>query len=592
MGGRIDRKIFSWLAAFGLVLAGCAAVARATQQQAQSAITPEQFRKQLEQSVASLVLTPIPVYRVENVRVPSNRAEIPVRIYRPSEAALLPVLLYLHGGAWAGGSLETHDNICRYLASRAGAVVVSVDYRRPPEHKFPAALEDAYAALDWVLHGGVRGADASRLVLAGDSAGGGLVAALVQRLKQAKRVAWVLAQVLVNPSLDLRERSASYQTYRMFVDWYLADPKRDTSNPDASPLAAKDFRWLPATFIVTGAQDALRPEALHYAEKLRRANVFVELFDMAGAGHLGPRWAAADGTAGPALEWVVTRLREIFERRDRIKQIPLRFAAENAQRVPAPVASDLRTYLGDWELPVVELSSGSGVPLSLVMLFDRSGSRREMMRDGDLRSAHDFLRTVLRPERGDSVLLASFREQVFSPGSFSSDPAVLESNLSALFFQQSAQASAVYDAIVFGAQQLADRPGRRVVIVFSDLQDNMSRNRTSDVVAAAQRHGAVLYVVHLDDQRFRSSIRQAAAQRARELAAATAGRAWTVQSEGEIVAALRAIAEDLPSLAVLVVRLPTGFGDDKTHRLKITVAGAGLRVQHPGGLVLPKPQPR
>ncbi|MCA9972857.1 MAG: alpha/beta hydrolase fold domain-containing protein, partial [Anaerolineales bacterium] len=129
---------------------------------------------------------PRPMAAVADVTIPGRAAPIPARVYRPAAARPLPLLVYFHGGGWVVGSLETHDTICRRLAADAGRLVVSVDYRLAPEHKFPAAVEDAFAALTWAAaHAGELGGDAARLAVAGDSAGGNLAAVVCQLARDA-----------------------------------------------------------------------------------------------------------------------------------------------------------------------------------------------------------------------------------------------------------------------------------------------------------------------------------------------------------------------------------------------------------------------
>ena len=229
----------------------------------------------------------VEMVQVEDDRVPGPLGGIPVRWYRPRSEGELPVTVYFHGGGWTVDDLDTHDHLCRRLASRSQAVVFSVAYRRGPEHPYPAAVEDAYAATVWVAAAGrARGVDPARLAVAGDSAGGNL-ATVVTLLCRDRRGPAVRFQALAYPVTDhwLAGR-ASYQQYaegytltREFMKWafenYLPDGF-DRADPYLFPLRAADLSGLPAALIVTAEFDPLRDEGRAYAERLRAAGVAVE----------------------------------------------------------------------------------------------------------------------------------------------------------------------------------------------------------------------------------------------------------------------------------------------------------------------------
>ena len=224
-----------------------------------------------------------PVHEVVDRVVPGPQGtELPVRIYRPSAAPDLPVLVYFFGGGWTLGSIETSDAVCRTLANATGAVVLAAGYRLAPEHKFPAAVHDCHAAVRWVaLHGNEIGADPTRIAVGGDSAGGNLAAAVTLLAREdGPRLA---AQLLVYPNTDylsdtpsLRENTDPYLFNRTSVGWYwghyLADPA-DGSNPLASPLRADDLSGLPPALVVTAEYDPLRDQAEEYAAALAKAGV-------------------------------------------------------------------------------------------------------------------------------------------------------------------------------------------------------------------------------------------------------------------------------------------------------------------------------
>ena len=229
----------------------------------------------------------VQIANVEDDLVPGPLGGIPLRWYRPSPEAGLPVALYFHGGGWAVDDLDTHDHLCRRLASRSQAVVVSVAYRRGPEHPYPAAVEDAYAATQWVAAAGrERGADPARLAVAGDSAGGNL-ATVATLLCRDRRGPAVRFQALAYPVTDYWQAGrASYDQYaegytlsRDFMKWtfqqYLPD-SFDRADPYLFPLRAADLSGLPAALIVTAEFDPHRDEGRACAERLRAAGVAVE----------------------------------------------------------------------------------------------------------------------------------------------------------------------------------------------------------------------------------------------------------------------------------------------------------------------------
>lgn len=211
---------------------------------------------------------------------------IPLRLYYPNEDKILPIIVFFHGGGWVLGNLETDDAVCRQWANGVQALVVSVNYHHAPEDKFPAAAEDAYTATRWVSeHAAEIGGDASRLAVAGKSAGGNLAAAttLMARDRGVPPIAFQLLWVpVLDHNLETRsyhDNAEGYGLTRADMTWfwnqYLAHPS-DGENPYASPLRAKDLSKLPPAFVVIAQYDPLRDEAVAYAEKLRAAGVAVE----------------------------------------------------------------------------------------------------------------------------------------------------------------------------------------------------------------------------------------------------------------------------------------------------------------------------
>ncbi|MEU5092742.1 alpha/beta hydrolase, partial [Streptomyces sp. NPDC021356] len=214
---------------------------------------------------------------------PAGAPEVPVRIYEPvaSPTAAPPVVVFFHGGGWVLCGLDTHDGLCRELAARTGAVVVSVDYRLAPEHRFPCAAEDAYAAASWVAaHAARLGWDPGRLAVAGDSSGGNLAAAATLMARDRGGPA-IAAHLLAYPVLDHRMATESYRTYatgffhttahmRWYWEQYLGQDG-DGAHPYASPALASDLAGLPLAVLVLPECDPLRDDALTYARRLEAA---------------------------------------------------------------------------------------------------------------------------------------------------------------------------------------------------------------------------------------------------------------------------------------------------------------------------------
>jgi acetyl esterase len=240
--------------------------------------------------VAPVRGVPQPVFRVADRQIPGSAGPLPVRVYWPeprqTQDAPPPVVVFFHGGGWVLCNLETHDAACRGLANAAECVVVAVDYRLAPEHKFPAAVEDAFAATKWVTeHAAELGVDPLRVVVAGDSAGGNLAAAVCLMAKELGgcRPAY---QVLIYPVTNYAFETASYRDnaegYMLtrsamiwFWDQYLARPE-DGSHPYASPLRAADLSGLPPALVLTAEYDPLRDEGEAYAARLQAAGVAVQ----------------------------------------------------------------------------------------------------------------------------------------------------------------------------------------------------------------------------------------------------------------------------------------------------------------------------
>jgi acetyl esterase len=256
--------------------------------------TPDEARESMRTRTAALgPVEDVPA--VADHRVPVAGGEITVRVYRPAGHGPHPVLVYYHGGGWVIGDLYTHDGICRSIVNAAGCAVASVDYRLAPEFKYPTAVEDSYAALQWTVANAARlGLDPARIAVGGDSAGGNLAAvmALVARDRRGPRL---LLQVLLYPVTDhdfstpsYRENATGYlltaEDMRWFWRHYLAREEQGRE-PTASPLRAKSLADLPPALVITAGCDPLRDEGEAYAQRLREAGTAVTLTQYPGMFH-------------------------------------------------------------------------------------------------------------------------------------------------------------------------------------------------------------------------------------------------------------------------------------------------------------------
>jgi acetyl esterase len=226
---------------------------------------------------------------VQPLTIPSPAGPIPARIYTPIKlrkaGGLAPVLVFYHGGGWVIGDLDSHDVVCRKLAEEGELIVVSVDYRLAPEHKFPAAVDDAIAATKWIAGNAVQlGIDGSRLVVGGDSAGGNLAAVVAIAARDGNGPA-IAAQVLIYPAIDFAMTHPSHSepetsillthsVIRWFRDHYL-NGAADVHDWRASPVRARTLIGLPPAYVLTAGADPLRDEGNEYAERLKEAGVAV-----------------------------------------------------------------------------------------------------------------------------------------------------------------------------------------------------------------------------------------------------------------------------------------------------------------------------
>jgi acetyl esterase len=255
-----------------------------------------ELRQQLRTMVTLMDEPAPPLPRVEDIRIPGPAGEIPARVYAPRAGGPpLPAVLYFHGGGWVQGDLETHHGICARLAKHAGALVVAVDYRLAPEHKFPAAVEDCVAAYRWLrARGGELGADPARVAVAGDSAGGNL-AAVVSQLAAAGGTPVPTCQALIYPAVDFsldtdshRDLADGHVIPRDRIVWYsehYLQSEADKADLRASPLRAPSLARQPPSLIVTAGFDPLRDEGRAYGDRLREAGVDVVYHEYPGQIH-------------------------------------------------------------------------------------------------------------------------------------------------------------------------------------------------------------------------------------------------------------------------------------------------------------------
>jgi len=226
---------------------------------------------------------PVALRRIEDVAIPAADTRISARIYAPDDAKPCPIMLYFHGGGYVKGGIEDSDAFCRNLARVARHLVVSIDYRLAPEHRFPAALDDAIAATVWAgMHGGEVGGRPGPVVVCGASAGGNLAAVTCLSLRSDPRVS-IRYQVLLQPVVDftlsfpsMAMAPAECLVPRDDLAWYYrtyCSDRCDAKDPRVSPIFAEDLSGLPPALIIAAEYDTLRDEAQAYAERLKAAGV-------------------------------------------------------------------------------------------------------------------------------------------------------------------------------------------------------------------------------------------------------------------------------------------------------------------------------
>jgi acetyl esterase len=283
-------------------------------------LTPAEARLAMEATAADLFGPTDAVGSVVDRALPGP---VRVRMYEPPASDRpLPALVYFHGGGWVIGSLDTHDGVCRALASRVPCIVISVDYRLAPEHRFPAAVDDAWTATAWVFeHAASIGGDPQRVAVGGDSAGGNLAAVVALRARDLRLP--LSLQLLVYAVTDYDLDTASYleladgygltrDAMRWFWELYLGDA--DGSHPEASPLRAAELAGVAPAHVVTVEFDPLRDEGEAYAARLAGAGVPVTSVREDGLIHGCLRMPGTIPAAGRLLDGSATALRSAFSR--------------------------------------------------------------------------------------------------------------------------------------------------------------------------------------------------------------------------------------------------------------------------------------
>ena len=289
-------------------------------------LTVDEMRASIRAASLQLAAPPIELHDVADRQMPVPGGEIGLRIYTPragSEDRPFPMVVHLHGAGFVAGDLDTHDSIARFHCKHADAVVIAVDYRLAPEHPFPAGVDDAYAAVEWVVeHAREFHGDARRIAVLGDSAGGNL-AAVVCQLAKARNGPRIAFQALVYPVVDFRPGATypsreqfgggdfflSNRDMEFFRSCYLDDVPRQASEPRASPLLDGDPAGLPPALVVTAGCDPLHDEGKAYADRLVAAGVPVEYRCFESTIHAFMSFAGAIPVGVEGLSFVASRLR-------------------------------------------------------------------------------------------------------------------------------------------------------------------------------------------------------------------------------------------------------------------------------------------
>ncbi|HEY7688196.1 MAG TPA: alpha/beta hydrolase [Dongiaceae bacterium] len=279
----LESGIAAYVAALREEMKGAPAPVTPEDRRAWFAIRGEKFRLPIPDSVRAI-----------DHFVCAPGREIPIRRYRPRAAERPPLIVYFHGGGWVSGGVESHEMITSYMAAETGAEVISVHYRRPPENPYPAAFEDCLYVVQWAIDNQARYAtDGSRVVVAGDSAGGNLAAAVAIAAREAQGPN-LRGQLLIYPVVDSDPNRPSYRAGRdpfllrdnmiYYLNAYLQG-RLDISDPRAMPMRVKSTAGLPPAYVLAADHDVLLDEAVDYAAKLKAGGVATDLRVVPGAMH-------------------------------------------------------------------------------------------------------------------------------------------------------------------------------------------------------------------------------------------------------------------------------------------------------------------
>jgi acetyl esterase len=282
-------------------------------------------RRQYEARIA-LMAPPPKVAKVADRRIDGPEGPLALRVYTPEGSGPFPLMMFFHGSGFVLCSLDTHDGMCRNLAAGIGCVVVSVDYRLAPEHKFPKGPDDCLAATRWAAaNARDLGIDPARIMVAGDSAGANMAAVTALRVRDEGGPK-LCGQMLLYPVTDYHtpgtpsytENADGYGLTRDTMEWfwahYLTSPA-EAKNPHASPLRAKDLTRLPPAYVMSAEYDPLRDEAELYGDRLKAAGVATEITRRAGMNHGFLFWTGLVGGADSAMADACAWGRRTFRQR-------------------------------------------------------------------------------------------------------------------------------------------------------------------------------------------------------------------------------------------------------------------------------------
>ncbi|MDA4130824.1 MAG: alpha/beta hydrolase [Thaumarchaeota archaeon] len=290
-----------------------------------SLLDPVKAREMDRRTTLPFLTTSEPVEKIENHKIREGSNEVPIRIYWPKENGekadqeLYPVVVYFHGGGWVVGSLDLFEEICSAISNKSEAIVISVDYRLAPEHKFPNALDDCFAATKWAAaNAKFIGGDEDSIIVAGDSAGGNLAAAVCLMAKE-KGEPDIAMQVLIYPVTDLLRDLSKYSKDKYgpskeSMDWFIelyVRTSSDLKNALASPQNG-DLNGLPPAVVITAEYDPLREQDLDYAKKLEQSGVKTKLLDYQGMVHGFVQLPGFFADGMDAIEKIGSEIRRIY----------------------------------------------------------------------------------------------------------------------------------------------------------------------------------------------------------------------------------------------------------------------------------------